>query len=97
MLKTTPLVVTVGLSLTNPLAMIGDYFLGKPVTFQVFVGAVLVTGAFIVVGIHNSKPKEGEVPLAEDLPGDGTGEQAQLRLGEAVPRLESQADTRFSA
>lgn len=77
--------------------MIGDYFLGKPVTFQVFVGAVLVTGAFIVVGIHNSKPKEGEVPLAEDLPGDGTGEQAQLRLGEAVPRLESQADTRFSA
>ncbi|KAG8219904.1 ribosome biogenesis protein SLX9-domain-containing protein [Butyriboletus roseoflavus] len=37
MLKTTPLVVTVGLSLTIPLAVVGDYFLGKPATLQVLL------------------------------------------------------------
>lgn len=90
MLKTTPLVVTVGLSLTVPLAVIGDYFLGKPATFQVLVGAVLVTGAFIVVGMQNSKPAESDV-LAQDLGGEGMNQQAQLHPDEAVP-LESQTD-----
>ncbi|KAH0838399.1 hypothetical protein J3R83DRAFT_6706 [Lanmaoa asiatica] len=89
MLKTTPLVVTVGLSLTIPLAVVGDYFLGKPATFQVLVGAVLVTGAFIVVGVENSKPREGDSLLAQDPAGEGMGQQAQLRLDGAVP-LESQ-------
>jgi len=77
MLKTTPLVVTVGLSLTIPLAVVGDYFLGKPATFQVLVGAVLVTGAFIAVGVENSKPGEGSL-LARDL---------------TVPSAESQTNT----
>jgi solute carrier family 35 protein F5 len=80
MLKTTPLVVTVGLSLTIPLAMVGDYFLGKPATFQVLVGAVLVTGAFIVVGVENSK-KEGDGLLAQ---ADGMGQRARLRLDETI-------------
>jgi len=34
---TTPLVVTVGLGLTIPVAVIGDFFLGKPATAQVLV------------------------------------------------------------
>lgn len=91
MLKTTPLVVTVGLSLTIPLAVVGDYFLGKPATFQVLVGAVLVTGAFIVVGVKNSKSREGNHLLAQDLAREGTGQQAQLRLDGTVP-LESQTN-----
>jgi len=82
MLKTTPLVVTVGLSLTIPFAVVGDYFLGKVATLQVLVGAVLVTAAFIVVGIQNSKPRQGL--LAQDLVGEGIGQQAQHRLGETV-------------
>lgn len=82
MLKTTPLVATIGLSLTIPLAVVGDYFLGKPATFQVLIGAVLVAGAFIVVGIENSKPKEGGSTLAQDL---AVGQQAQLCLDQAVP------------
>ncbi|KAG9314464.1 hypothetical protein JVU11DRAFT_5261 [Chiua virens] len=65
MLKTTPLVVTVGLSLTIPLALFGDYFLGKPATFQVLVGAMLVTGGFIVVGVENSQP--GGIPLGSSI------------------------------
>ncbi|KAG9314466.1 hypothetical protein JVU11DRAFT_5263 [Chiua virens] len=89
MLKTTPLVATVGLSLTIPLAVIGDYFLGKPATFQVLIGAILVTGAFIVVGVENSKPTEGaSVQAQEPVPGEGMDQQGQ-RLEEAVP-LESQ-------
>ncbi|KAF9068114.1 hypothetical protein BDP27DRAFT_1327961 [Rhodocollybia butyracea] len=55
MLKTTPLVVTIGLSLTIPLAVVGDFLLTKPVQAQVLVGALLVVGAFVVVGIDDAK------------------------------------------
>ncbi|KAJ7597151.1 hypothetical protein C8J56DRAFT_919340 [Mycena floridula] len=65
MLKTTPLVVTVGLSLTIPLAVIGDYFLGRPATASVLIGALLVLGAFIVVGRDKSNREEPElVPVS---------------------------------
>ncbi|KAI6044936.1 hypothetical protein EDC04DRAFT_2637656 [Pisolithus marmoratus] len=55
MLKTTPLVVTIGLSLTIPLAVIGDLFLGKPAATQVLAGALFVLIGFIVVGMENAK------------------------------------------
>jgi solute carrier family 35 protein F5 len=62
MLKTTPLVVTVGLSLTMPLAVIGDTILGKSVHGQVVLGALLVFIAFFMVGMSDSEsPKENEV------------------------------------
>ncbi|KIK99044.1 hypothetical protein PAXRUDRAFT_823217 [Paxillus rubicundulus Ve08.2h10] len=92
MLKTTPLVATVGLSLTIPLAVIGDYFLRKPAAFQVLLGAVLVTAGFIVVGVENSNPKEGDDLLAQDLVDEGRGQQALLRLEGATP-FESQTTT----
>ncbi|KIJ68330.1 hypothetical protein HYDPIDRAFT_106512 [Hydnomerulius pinastri MD-312] len=95
MLKTTPLVATIGLSLTIPLAVLGDYFLSKPAAIQVLLGAVLVTAGFIVVGIEDSKPKEGDDLLAQDLVDEGRGQQAQLRLEEGVP-LESQTITNAS-
>ncbi|KAF8642238.1 hypothetical protein AX16_009513 [Volvariella volvacea WC 439] len=50
MLKTTPLVVTVGISLTIPLAVVGDMLLGRFVALQVIIGAVLVIGSFVLVG-----------------------------------------------
>jgi len=67
MLKTTPLVVTVGLSLTIPLAIVGDFFLKVPTAPQAIFGAIFVLGAFIVVGVENSKLessqlKDGTVP-----------------------------------
>jgi len=55
MLKTTPLVVTVGLSLTIPLAVLGDFFLGKPAQGQVLLGAFLVLFSFVVVGVENAR------------------------------------------
>lgn len=50
MLKTTPLVVTVGLSLTIPAAVLGDSILGVPVHVQVLIGAALVLVGFIAIG-----------------------------------------------
>ena len=60
MLKTTPLVVTVGLSLTIPLAIVGDFFLKIPTAPQASLGALFVVGAFIIVGLVDSKSNQGE-------------------------------------
>ena len=59
MLKTTPLVVTVGISLTIPLAVICDILLGKTVTGKVVMGALFILVGFIVVGHENSKERSG--------------------------------------
>lgn len=66
MLKTTPLVVTIGISLTIPLAVTGDFFLGKPAAAQVVVGAFFVLIGFIVVGVENAKAGPCD-HLTEDL------------------------------
>lgn len=84
MLKTTPLVVTVGLSLTIPLAVIGDFFLSKPSRGQVLMGAGLVLVSFLVVGFENTRPGAAEDLLEDELVDDGRGTQAQLQLGEEV-------------
>ncbi|KAJ7786436.1 ribosome biogenesis protein SLX9-domain-containing protein [Mycena metata] len=65
MLKTTPLVVTVGLSLTIPLAVIGDFILGRFTRGQVIFGALLVLLSFVVVGLDNDAVK-----TQEDVPKD---------------------------
>ncbi|KIK06883.1 hypothetical protein K443DRAFT_673779 [Laccaria amethystina LaAM-08-1] len=58
MLKTTPLVVTVGLSLTIPLAVLGDFFRGKDTHAQVIFGAALVLISFIALGLGNGSETE---------------------------------------
>ena len=58
MLKTTPLVVTIGLSLTIPLAIVGDFFLKISTAPQAILGSLFVLGGFIVVGLEDSKPQE---------------------------------------
>jgi solute carrier family 35 protein F5 len=69
MLKTTPLVVTIGLSLTIPLAVLGDFFLGRPAQGRVLIGAALVLISFIAVGVQSSKTK-AEDDLLNNLPQD---------------------------
>jgi solute carrier family 35 protein F5 len=54
MLKTTPLVVTVGISLTIPVAVLGDFILNTPVHAQVMIGAALVLVGFVAIGSDNS-------------------------------------------
>ncbi|TCD69972.1 hypothetical protein EIP91_005561 [Steccherinum ochraceum] len=60
MLKTTPLVVTIGLSLTIPFAVVGDFILKKPTKLQVIFGAMVVLLSFVAVGLEDSKNKEEE-------------------------------------
>ncbi|KAI0068388.1 hypothetical protein BV25DRAFT_1793900 [Artomyces pyxidatus] len=69
MLKTTPLVVTVGLSLTMPLAVVGDFLLKHPVRVQVVIGALLVLVSFVVIGLEDSKkPPDDAVVLPRPVP-----------------------------
>jgi solute carrier family 35 protein F5 len=75
MLKTTPLVVTVGLSLTIPFAVVGDFIRGRPSAVKIIIGALLVLVSFIAIGIDN---RNGEEPEArEDGPLDDEDRQSQ--------------------
>ncbi|THH20840.1 hypothetical protein EW146_g590 [Bondarzewia mesenterica] len=89
MLKTTPLVVTIGLSLTMPLAVVGDLMLGHAVKFKVIIGAVLVLASFVVVGIEDSKVDAEEVlnaANAEDTEAERTvrGRRSRVRWRDEV-------------
>lgn len=77
MLKTTPLVVTVGLSLTIPVAVMGDFLLGRTVKLMSLLGAFLVLGSFIVVGLEDSKNEE---VLAEEVAAGEDETGIQLRI-----------------
>ncbi len=68
MLKTTPLVVTVGISLTIPVAVLGDFILNIPVRAQVIVGATLVLLSFIAIGSDNSNSRDSRE--SDQKPGD---------------------------
>jgi len=64
MLKTTPLVVTIGLSLTIPVAVAGDFLLLRPVHAQVITGAVLVFLSFMAIGVENAN-EEKRTPVEQ--------------------------------
>lgn len=60
MLLTTPLVVTVGLSLTIPLSLVGQMILqGQYSSFLYWVGAAIVFLSFIIVN-HESKMQDSD-------------------------------------
>ncbi|BFZ55268.1 hypothetical protein PYCC9005_002308 [Savitreella phatthalungensis] len=61
MLLTSPLVVTVGISMSIPLALLGDHILynyRSSLTF--FLGAALVFGSFIVINLEHKSETERE-------------------------------------
>lgn len=76
MLKTTPLVVTVGLSLTIPVAVAGDFMLGRTVTLMSLLGAFLVLGSFIALGFENAKDRE--------VPAEGTMSRDRSQIRQRV-------------
>lgn len=57
MLKTTPVVVTIGLSLTIPLAVIGDALINVSASGQATVGACLVLFSFVILGLDSAKSR----------------------------------------
>lgn len=65
MLLTTPLVVTVGLSLTIPLSLVGQIVLQSQYASPLYwVGAAIVFLSFLVVN-HESKTQDEAVPASE--------------------------------
>jgi solute carrier family 35 protein F5 len=66
MLKTTPLVATIGLSLTMPLAVMGDIGLQHPVKAQVVLGAALVLVSFVVIGMEDHQEIREGCKMMED-------------------------------
>ena len=69
MLKTTPLLVTIGLSLTIPLAIVGDLFLKHPPAPLALLGAILVLSAFVLIGVADSRKRteDSVKTLTEEL------------------------------
>ncbi|KAL9716136.1 hypothetical protein Ac2012v2_000581 [Leucoagaricus gongylophorus] len=55
LLKTTPLLATIGIGLTIPLAVLGDFFLNSLVGGQVALGALLVLMSFCFIALDSSK------------------------------------------
>lgn len=60
--------VTVGVNLTIPMAVAGDLLLGRTVKLMSLLGAFMVLGSFVVLGLENSKSTEVLVEgvVAED-------------------------------
>jgi hypothetical protein len=86
MLKTTPLVVTIGLSLTIPLAVGGDLFLGNSTSAQSLVGATLVLIAFVVVGLEDRE-------AAPVVPSDASPSLEESGRGRSTERSDGFRDT----
>ena len=80
MLLTSPLAVTLGLSLTIPLAIAGDLYRSAPVSLFSFIGGVLVLGSFVANGMMDLKEAEeqgGQLAIVSEEDGLG-GERERL-------------------
>lgn len=69
MLLTSPLAVTLGLSLTIPLALAGDVLFrrsGEPTSLSSLVGAALVLGSFVANGVLDLREAERETEEFEE-------------------------------
>ena len=54
------------LSLTMPLAVLGDFFLGRPARAQVVFGALIVVSSFLALGLEEERKTEESALLPED-------------------------------
>lgn len=71
MLLTTPLVVTVGLSLTIPLSLVGQIILQEQYASPLYwVGATIVFLSFLVVNHESKDQEEGAYPVAQRVFGE---------------------------
>ena len=69
MMKTSPLVVAVGTSLTLPLAVIGDFLIHQSASALALVGCVIVLASFGVLGLASSKD-ERNMPVRKTIQED---------------------------
>ncbi|PNP42017.1 hypothetical protein TGAMA5MH_06196 [Trichoderma gamsii] len=75
MLLTTPLVVTVGLSLTIPLSLIGEIFQYQQYSsFIYWIGAAVVFISFVFVNHETGKDESGKATVSTATDADGVDE-----------------------
>lgn len=86
MLKTTPVVASVGQSLTMPLAILGDFFLHKSVSVLAILGCVVVLASFGVLGLDARKE-------AKDTNGLGNSSGSTDGLAEEDMEMSSRMGT----
>lgn len=64
---TSPLAVTLGISLTIPLAMAGDIYRGTQLGgYKIYLGGALVLGSFLFNGYMDLKVVEEEIKEEDD-------------------------------
>ncbi|KAF7320438.1 hypothetical protein MKEN_00828700 [Mycena kentingensis (nom. inval.)] len=80
MLKTSPIVCTVGLSLTIPFSVLVDFLLSNFTRGQVIFGALLVLLSFVVVGLDNDKVHAQEDIIEEGSEIDPKAPRNPVRL-----------------
>ena len=69
MLITSPLLVTVGLSLSIPLALFGQILLNSQTSsFVYWIGAILVLGAFLLISSRTQASKTVSIRVNEESP-----------------------------
>lgn len=74
MLLTSPLIVTVGLSMTIPLSLIGQIILDSQyASIWYWVGAIIVLGSFIFINNEEGKEEESMVVLPITFVDNGSG------------------------
>ncbi|KAJ9098133.1 hypothetical protein QFC21_004462 [Naganishia friedmannii] len=101
MLKTTPLVVTIGLSLTIPFAMAGDIIRGASatITWQSLTGAALVIVGFGLMGLEGwEEGMANRVPIVAPILTDDGNEDEYGEEGEdgsSVFSVDSEAHRRL--
>ncbi|GAA5910794.1 DMT family transporter [Sporobolomyces salmoneus] len=99
MLLTSPLAVTLGLSLTIPLAIAGDLYRSAPVSLFSFLGGLLVLGSFVGNGMMDLREAEekgaGLVAVVENG-GAGDEEEGGNETERLLSREGSERDYRAS-
>ncbi|KAK4704168.1 solute carrier family 35, member F5, partial [Phenoliferia sp. Uapishka_3] len=84
MLMTSPLAVTLGISLTIPLAMAGDIYRGTQIGgWKIYLGGALVLGSFVANGLMDLaatevEEKSPEIPVIDGTPVESTEEDSLM-------------------
>ena len=78
MMKTTPVVASVGQSLTMPLAIVGDFVLHGAASVLAILGCVVVLASFGVLGLDTRK----EAEHAKGRPPQRPADEEAMEMGD---------------
>ena len=97
MVLTSPLVVTVGLSLTIPLSLVGEIVLqGRKEGLVYWLGAAVVVGSFVFVDREEVKEEADETGETGGAAGilDGSGDSTETSPGSGHDQRSSEDSSR---